>query len=81
MRFFKIYYQTYQGLAYADDIDEFFSARSLRINEQETKYMEIKKKNDNKRLDIVGNSGRRYSFERIGNFNYLGVKITNNREE
>lgn len=45
--------------------------------------MEISKKKDNKNnenLDIVSNSRRRYSFEGIGSFNYLRVKITSNGE-
>lgn len=45
--------------------------------------MEITKndKTNKKSFDTVSNIVRRYSFERLGRFNYLGMKIIGNGEE
>lgn len=56
-----------------------------KINDKKNEVygMEItKKKNkNNKSLDIVSHSGRRYSFESVGSFKYLAVNITSNGEK
>ena len=57
--------------------------QDLEINECKTKYMVLKKqqKGQDANLVVRAENDKHYNFERVGNFSYLGVTLTDSGKE